>query len=109
LNFLEEQLDQRLRAASLVSSGGKHGLPAHFGRDFKLVGVRLIKERGVSVAQAARDLDVHENVRRNWVKEFPCNPVQGLSREWADEARATRDRATSPVHSASSCPARFGA
>jgi transposase len=26
--------------------------------------VRLIKDRGVGVAQAARDLDVHENVLR---------------------------------------------
>jgi transposase len=35
-----------------------------FGRAFKIEAVRLIKERGVSVAQAARDLDVHENVLR---------------------------------------------
>ena len=31
---------------------------------------------GVSVAQAARDLDVHENVLRKWVKEFSADPVQ---------------------------------
>jgi transposase len=35
-----------------------------FGREFKIESVRLIKERGVSVAQVARDLDVHENVLR---------------------------------------------
>jgi len=35
-----------------------------FGREFKIEAVRLVKERGVSVAQAARDLDVHENVLR---------------------------------------------
>jgi transposase len=33
-----------------------------FGREFTIESVRLIRERGVSVAQAARDLDVHENV-----------------------------------------------
>jgi len=35
-----------------------------FSREFKLEAVRLIKDRGVGVAQAARDLDVHENVLR---------------------------------------------
>jgi transposase len=30
----------------------------------------LVKERGVAVAQADRDLDVHENVLRRWVREF---------------------------------------
>ena len=33
-----------------------------FTREFKVEAVRLIKERGVTVARAARDLDVHENV-----------------------------------------------
>jgi transposase len=33
-------------------------------REFKLEAVRLIKERGVSVAQASRDLDVHQTVLR---------------------------------------------
>ena len=31
-----------------------------FSREFKLEAVKLIKERGVSVAQAARDIDVAE-------------------------------------------------
>jgi transposase len=41
-----------------------------FGREFKIEAVRLIRDRGFSVAQTARDLDVHENVLRKWVKEF---------------------------------------
>ena len=40
-----------------------------FGREFKIEAVRLVKERGVSIAQAGRDLDVHENVLRKWVKD----------------------------------------
>ncbi len=32
-----------------------------FGREFKVEAVRLAGERGVSVAQAARDLDIHDN------------------------------------------------
>jgi transposase-like protein len=35
-----------------------------FSREFKVEAVRLVRERSVSVAQAARDLDVHENVLR---------------------------------------------
>ena len=49
-----------------------------FSREFKLEAVKLIRERGVSASQAARDLDVHENVLRKWVKEFGCDPVQAF-------------------------------
>lgn len=49
-----------------------------FGREFKVEAVRLIRERGVSVAQAARDLDVHENVLRKWAKELAADPGQAF-------------------------------
>ena len=49
-----------------------------FGREFKVEAVRLVKDRGVSVAQAARDLDVHENVLRKWVKEFGADPAHAF-------------------------------
>lgn len=49
-----------------------------FEREFKVEAVRLIKDRGVSVAQAARDLDVHENVLRKWVREFGADPAQAF-------------------------------
>ena len=39
-----------------------------YAREFKLEAVRLVKERGVSVAQASRDLGVHANVLREWVR-----------------------------------------
>ena len=45
-----------------------------FSREFKLEAVRLVKERGVGVAQAARDLDLHENVLRKWVRELGVDP-----------------------------------
>jgi len=41
-----------------------------FSREFKLEAVRLVTERGVAVAQAAKDLDVHENVLRKWIREL---------------------------------------
>src|SRR5277367_1531161 len=49
-----------------------------FAREFKVEAVKLVRERGVSVAQAARDLDVHENVLRKWVKEFGADPGQAF-------------------------------
>lgn len=48
------------------------------GGEFKIEAVRLIKDRGVSVAQASRDLDVHENVLRKWVKDFAADPAQAF-------------------------------
>jgi len=41
-----------------------------FSREFKLEAVRLVREQNLSIAQAARDLDLHENVLRKWVKDF---------------------------------------
>ena len=37
-----------------------------FSREFKLEAVKLIRDRGVSVAQASRDLGLHPNVLRKW-------------------------------------------
>jgi transposase len=45
-----------------------------FTREFKLEAVRLIKDRGVSYAQASQDLSVHESQLRNWVKAFADDP-----------------------------------
>lgn len=33
-----------------------------------------MKDRGVAVAQAARDLDLHENVLRKWIRELGADP-----------------------------------
>ena len=44
-----------------------------FSHEFKLEAVRLVMDRGVAVAQAARDLDLHENVLRKWVREFAAS------------------------------------
>ena len=45
-----------------------------FSREFKLEAVNLVRERGVSFAQAARDLDVNVNMLRRWAKEFGSDP-----------------------------------
>ena len=49
-----------------------------FSREFKLEAVRLVKERGVTRAQAARDLGLHPNVLRKWVKDFERDPKQAF-------------------------------
>ncbi len=49
-----------------------------FSREFKVEAVKLVRERGVSSAQAARDLGVHDNVMRKWVKEFGSDPEQAF-------------------------------
>ncbi|TXG82708.1 MAG: IS3 family transposase [Sphingomonadales bacterium] len=45
-----------------------------FSREFKLEAVKLVLERGVSAAQAARDLDLHANVLRKWIREAEGDP-----------------------------------
>ena len=49
-----------------------------FSREFKLEAVRLVNERGVAVTQAARDLGLHENVLRKWVRELVSDPRQAF-------------------------------
>jgi transposase len=49
-----------------------------FTREFKLEAVRLIRDRGVSYAQASQDLKVHPTQLRNWVKSFADDPVDAF-------------------------------
>ena len=68
-----------------------------FTREFKLEAVKLIQERGVTVAQAARDLGVHGTVLRRWVQECAAHsqqafPGQGqMKTEQAELARLRRE------------------
>ena len=45
-----------------------------FSREFKLEAVKLVRERGVAVEQAARDLDLHGNVVGQWVRDAEVDP-----------------------------------
>jgi len=68
-----------------------------FTREFKLEAVKLIREREVSVAQAARDLGVQQSVLRSWVKAFADDPAQAfpghgqMKPEQAEIARLRRE------------------
>lgn len=49
-----------------------------FSREFKLEAVRLVRDQNLSIARAARDLDLHENVLRKWVKDFKDDPAHAF-------------------------------
>ena len=46
-----------------------------FSREFKREAIQLVTTRGVSVAQAAKDLDVHVTVLRRWIKQYGNDPA----------------------------------
>ena len=68
-----------------------------FTREFKVEAEKLIQERGVTVAQAARDLGVHGTALRRWVQESAADapqafPGQGqMKPEQAELARLRRE------------------
>ena len=60
-----------------------------FSREFKVEAVKLVTERGVAVAQAARDLDVAPSVLRRWMRELtvaPATAFPGNGQQRADLA-----------------------
>jgi transposase len=66
-----------------------------FTREFKLESVKLVKERGVSVTQAARDLGISQSVLGRWVREAVADPKQafpGRGQMKPDEAEVARLR-----------------
>src|SRR5260370_7623251 len=75
-----------------------------FTREFKLEAVRLIKERGVSYAQASHDLSVHQSQLRSWVKPLAADlqhafPGQGqLKPEKPEIAQHKREAITLRAH-----------
>jgi len=45
-----------------------------FSREFKLEAAKLVRDRGVTMAQASRDLDLHINALRKWVSDHGADP-----------------------------------
>src|SRR5690349_11886033 len=71
------------------------GTRRKFSREFKQEAVRLVRERKVGMAQVARDLDIHVNLLRGWVKAIDADPTHafpGEGRQKPDEAELTRLR-----------------
>ena len=66
-----------------------------FSKEFKVEAVRLVVERRVTVAQAARDLEVHVNVLRAWVRAYRADPRQafpGVGQQAPEAAELTQLR-----------------
>jgi transposase len=64
-----------------------------FTPEFKLEAVKLVRERGMTATQAARDLGLHENVLRKWVKDAKAHGTQafpGQGRMRPDDAEVAR-------------------
>jgi transposase len=69
-----------------------------FTPGFKLEVVKLVKERAVSVRQAAADLGLHENLLRKWVRNVEAHREQafpGQGRMRPDDAAVARLRRAS--------------
>jgi transposase len=45
-----------------------------YSRDFKIEAVRLITDRGYSIAEASRNLGIEYSVLRRWKKQFENDP-----------------------------------
>src|SRR5205085_11943927 len=72
-------------------------------REFKVEAVRLVRERGVTVAQAARDLDLSPTLIRRWVQQFVADPKQafpGQGQQKPEDAELTRLRREVARHGA---------
>jgi transposase len=64
-----------------------------FNREFKVEAVKLVLERGMSAAQAAKDLGIHANVVSRWVREARADKTQafpGRGQMKADDAEMAR-------------------
>lgn len=71
------------------------GSRRRFTREFKQEAVHLVTQRGVSVAQASRDLGLNPNVLRKWVREQrtdPANAFPGEGQQQPEQAELTRLR-----------------
>ena len=66
-----------------------------FSKEFKLEAVKLVTARGISCAQAARDLGIGQNVVSRWVREFKSSkeqPFPGRGQMKPDDVEIARLR-----------------
>lgn len=64
------------------------GTRRRFSREYKREAIRLVTERGVTAAQAARDLGLHVNSLRRWVREQAADPQQAFPGEGQQKPEA---------------------
>lgn len=66
-----------------------------FSPEFKLEAVKLVRERGVTVRQAATDLGLHENMLHRWIRDYRVSGQQtfpGRGKQRPDDAEMSRLR-----------------
>ena len=68
-----------------------------FTKEFKIESVQHVLASDKSVSQVARDLGIHENVLRRWIKEYNEDPEQsfpglGKLKDSDEEIRLLRKR-----------------
>lgn len=66
-----------------------------YTREFKLEAIRLVSDHSVSIPQAARDLDLHENTLRNWLRQYredPAHAFPGAGQMKPEQAELARLR-----------------
>jgi transposase len=66
-----------------------------FSKEFKLEAVNLVLDRGVTIAQASKDLDINDHLLGRWVREFRQSQQQafpGHGVQKPDDAELTRLR-----------------
>ena len=71
------------------------GTRRRYTREFKVEAIRLVVERRVTVTQAARELNVHANVLRSWVRTYRADPKQafpGVGQQAPEAAELTQLR-----------------
>jgi transposase-like protein len=55
--------------------------------EFKQEAVKLVKEGGVKVSEAARDLDIHQTSLRRWINQYDTDHGEGQT-----EAFTTKEK-----------------
>jgi transposase len=68
-----------------------------YDRAFKLEAVKLVTERGTPLAEAARNLGIHENLLRKWKQQYiedtaDAFPGKGRLKPQDDELRRLRKK-----------------
>jgi transposase len=64
-----------------------------FSREFKLEAVKLVRERGVTITQAAKDLGIAQSVLGRWVRQLAAEKAQafpGRGQMKPDDAEVAR-------------------
>ena len=69
---------------------GKKKSRRHFTREFKVEAVKLITEKGLTVAAVARDLDIAENLLHRWKRQFHEDPGFALMKKSDQQAEELR-------------------